>query len=428
MNEIALRNRLSKVLTNPLYTNAIYLIANTMLTSLIGFFFWMIVARFYNQVEVGFSSAIISVLNLLANLSLIGLNISIIRFLPHSEKPQDFINTCFTFGGFFSLIVTVIFLSGLNLWSPTLSFITHNAIFTSVFLALALVSTLSLLVDSVFLAKRRAEFAFFKNIIVSLLKLPLPIIFLIYFKTFGIISSWGIPLGIALAISLFFFLPKIQKHYKPVLVLDFTLLRNMWRYSSNNYMATLLHIAPTLLLPVIVINLLGPEQNAFFYIAWMIASLLFSIPAAASRSLFIESSHFENKIRINMVKSLKFTFLILIPMVALILFMGQWLLNFFGDSYPTNALLLLQILAVSSLPIGINNIYTSILRVTNRIKELLIIWGLMSVAILITSYTTIAANGIIAIGYAWLGFQGITSIYAIFRMKSHHSDRRIEQD
>lgn len=417
------RKRLKQFLTTPLYTNAFYLMLNTAVMSFLGFFFWVVVARLYAEKEVGFSSAIITTINLLTVLGLLGLNFSLIRFLPQAEKPQQLINTCFTLTGFTTLVLAGIFLAGINLWSPALAFIRQNAIFSSAFIIFALFWALTRMLDSAFIARRRAGFTLLKNTIYSLLKIPLPVLFVLFFHSFGVVASWGIASSIAVATSLFLFLPKVQNRYKPVPTLKLTLIKDAWHYSSGNYVASLLAAASVWLLPLMVVNLLGAESNAYFYIAWMLASgLLFTIPSAISQSLFAEGSHFEEKLRINVIKSIKFTFLLLLPGVVLLVVAGKWLLLAFGPSYSANALPLLQILAVSSLPLAINYIYFTILRVTGRIKELIIIWGFIATAVLVVSYLVMPAIGIIGIGYIWLGAQTAVAIYVVSTTKVgiHH--------
>ena len=401
----------------PLYTNAFYLMLNTAVMAFLGFFFWIVVARFYTEAEVGYSSAIISAISLLAVLSLAGLNSSLIRFLPRADKPKDLINSCFTLSGLISLIAAGIFIAGLGLWSPALSFIKQNAIFCSAFIIFTLLWTLSLLIDATFIANRRAGFVLSKNTIFSLLKIPLPILFVLFFHAFGVVTSWGIAVAVAVALSLFLFLPKLQNHYKPVPTLKPGLIKEMWQYSGGYYLSNLLLQAPALVLPLMVVNLLGAEQNAYFYVAWMIASLLFAIPRGVASSLFAEGSHFEDKLRENVTKSIKFTFLLLVPAVILLILVGKWLLLAFGQSYSANALNLLWILALSSLPLGINYIYTSILRVTGRLKELAIIWGFIAIAVLLASFLIMPTTGIIGIGYAWLGAQVGVAIYILSARK-----------
>lgn len=401
------------MLTTPLYANALYLMLSTIVMDFSGFFFWLIVAHFYSEAVVGYSSAIISVLNLLAVLSLVGLNVSLVRFLPQADDPRAMINTCFTLGSLVSLLAAGIFLVGLGVWTPTLGFVKENAISCLTFLFFAVLWTLSPLIDSAFLAERRAGFILSKNTISCLLRLPLPVLLALYFHTFGVVVSWGIALAVALAVATLLFLPRVQDGYRLLPALNLGLFKKQWRYSGGNYLVNLLSAAPGYLLPLMVINLLGAERNAYFYIAWMMAGLLFAIPGATSSSLFAEGSHFEDRLRENVVKSLKSTFLLLVPAAILLAAVGKWLLLAFGHGYSLNALLLLWVLCLSSLPNGINYIYTGMLRVTGRITELIIIWGLIAIGVLVISYLLLPLTGIIGIGYAWLGAQLIVAIYIL---------------
>jgi len=401
------------VLTTPLYANALYVVLSTAVTILGGFFFWLIVARFYSEAAVGYSSAVISALNLIAILSLVGLDISIVHFLPQADKPREMMNTYFTLVSVVSLPASAIFLAGLGLWSPALSFVRENAVFCLAFLFFAVLWTLYLLVESAFMAKRRAGFTLSKCTIFSLLRLPLPVLLAPYFHTFGVVASWGIASAVALAVAMFLFLPRVQEGYRPVPVLNLALIKNTWRYTSGNYLANLLANALGYVLPLMVVNVLGAEQNAYFYIAWMMARLLFDIPVATSFSLLAEGSHFEDRLRENVVKSLKSTFLLLIPAAILLAAVGKWLLLVFGHGYSLNALSLLWVLCLSSLPLGVNYIYTTILRVTGRITELIIIWAFIAISALVASYLILPLTGIIGIGYAWLGAQLIVAIYVL---------------
>jgi len=412
------RQRLKQFLTTSLYVNASYLAVNIAVRSLLGFVFWIVVARFYTPAEVGYSSAIISVVNYLALLSLIGWDSSLIRFMPQAEKPGILINSCFTICSLISLVIAGIFVAGVDFWSPALAFIKGNAIFTLVFIVFTPLWALSLLIDATFIAKRRAGFALTQSVITSSLKIPLAVLLVLFFHAFGIVASWGIALGVAIAASLFLFLPKVQHAFRPVPTLNLGQLNSKWQYSGGNYLTSLFIGAPILILPVMVVNLLGPETNAFFYIAWMMASLLSAIVAATSLSLFAEGSHFEDKLGENVQKSFKFTFLLLVPAVILLILIGKWLLLAFGQSYLVNGLMLFRILVLASLPVGINHIYTGVLRVRHKLKELMAIWGIIAVATLVTSYLIVPVTGIIGIGYVWLGIQSVVALYiVVFRRR-----------
>jgi len=415
---ITSRQKLKQFIAIPLYSNAFYLMLNTGVRALFGLFFWVVVARFYTEAEVGLGSAVISAMSLLGIISLVGLNVSLVRFLPHSDKPQELINSCYTLGGLVSLAIAGIFLAGLGFWSPALAFVTKNGIFASAFIVFTTLWTLQSLVNFTFIAQRRAGFVLSKNTIFSVVRLALPVPFALFFHTFGIVASWGIAVALAVAVSIFLFLPRVQDYYKPVPTLKINLLKDMWRYSAGNYLADLFSTCLPFILPLMVVNLLGAEQNAYFYIAWMMAALLFAIPRAVSQSLFAEGSHFEDKLKENVTKSLKFTYLLLVPAVIVLVLVGKWVLLAFGQSYSLNALHLLWVLNVSSLPLAVTHIYSGILRVTGRIKELMAIWGFIVLVVLLGSYLIMPVTGIIGIGYAWLGAQAVAAIYVLARRLS----------
>lgn len=397
--------------------------ANTIVTTGLGFFFWMVVARFYTEAEVGWGAAIISAMTLLALLSELGFGAALIRFLPKAEKPVDIINSCFTLSGIVALALAAIFIAGLNLWSPAIGFIRENPIFATAFAFFVLLFALSGLTDSIFIASRRAEFVLPKGTVFSLLKIPLPILLALFFHTFGIAAAWGIAVGVAMAVSVLLLLPRVQNQYRPVPKLNVGAMGKMWRYSAGSYLNSLFAGAPALILPIMVVNLIGPAHNAYFYMAWMIAGLLSAIPLAVSQSLFAEGSHFEDELGVNVRRSLKLIFLLLIPAVVLLFLLGNWLLSLFGEGYTTNGLMLLWILGISNLFLGINHVYNSLLRVERRVGKLAIISGFIATAVLLGSYFSMPITGIVGIGYVWLAAQGMVTLYVLFALRPYYRAR-----
>ena len=250
-----------------------------------------------------------------------------------------------------------------------------------------------------------------------MLKIPLPILMALFFHAFGIVSSWGIAAAIAVAVSLILFLPRVQENYKPLSNLSLNIAKDIWQYSMVNYFISIVASIPSFILPIMIVNILSGEQNAYFYVAWTIAAIPFSIPGAASQSLFAEGSHFEDELNINARKALKFALVLLVPTIILLVVLGKWLLLAFGSSYSSNALTLLWILAASSIFVGINNVYYSILLVRHKMKELFLLRGLTTIVVLVASALVMRATGIVGIGYAWLGAQALASLYVALMMR-----------
>ena len=413
-------------LKTPLYRNSLFLITNTVITSALGLFFWIIVARLYTKTDVGSANAIISAISLIVMFSLLGLDAAIVRFLPTTQKQAVMINSFLTITGIISLVISVIFVLGIHIWSPALSFIQDNPTFAISFVLCALFLTLSPMVEAIFIAKRKAHFILIKNSIASLVKIPLPFILVLCFRSFGIVGSVGLSMGIATAFSIFFFLPRAENGYKAVPALNFEIIKWRWRYSIGSYFISILSSVPILILSsILIINRKGggTTANADFSMAWMLGSLLFAIPGAVSQSLFAEGSHFEDKLDANVSRSYKFVFLLLIPAIVFFVFTGKWLLLAFGRSYSDDGTTLLQVLSLSAIFVGVNSVYYTILRVRNKIAELLTLYGISTSAILIGSYIIIPTIGIIGVGYVWLSVQGIVSIYVVARLITRYKQR-----
>ncbi|MCL0079864.1 polysaccharide biosynthesis C-terminal domain-containing protein [Dehalococcoidia bacterium] len=408
------RDRLKQLFHIPLYSNAIYLIAASAVNALFGFAFWLIVARFYSPTDIGLASAAISAASLLAMLANLGLGYGLIRFLPHSGKnASSIINSCFSLGSLTSVVLALIFLGGINLWSPALLFIKQNPVYLTAFLLFTLVSTLSILTAETFVAERRAGFVLAKGIIFNLLRLPLVILLAAFFYSFGIFASLTIALGVALLIGISFFLPQAQPGYRPFFAVNRKVVNEMLLFSFANYLSVLFWTAPGLVLPIMVVNLLGAEFNAFFYIGWAIGGVLIMIPTAASASLFAEGSYEQERLGINIWRSLKMILLLLVPLVVLVLTFADKLLLLFGIAYSENATTLVRILAISSLPLAVNIVYLAIKRVEKKLKVIVSLTALAAIVTLGLAYLLLPHMGINGAGIAWLVSQAVIALVIV---------------
>jgi O-antigen/teichoic acid export membrane protein len=397
-----------------LYSNAFYLTMASVASAVLGFIFWVIATRFYSTEAVGLASAAIAAIGLLGAFAYLGLGTGLIRFLPNSGKTANsMVSSVLTISTLTSVISASIFLAGLSLWSPALLFLRQNAVYFIAFVLFTIAHIASYTVDQVFVAKRRAGFFFTRNVIFGLLKLLLVILLAAFFHSFGIFASWGISLGVSFLVGTFLFLPRAQPGYRPFFVIDRKAVNNMLQFSFANYISGFFWGAPVYILPIMVVNQLGAEANAFFYIAWAVAGVLTIIPSAISTSLFVEGSHEEESLQLNVWRSLKVSCLTLVPAVILILAIAPQLLLLFSRSYSENASTLLRILAISSLPLAINAVYLAIMRVEKKLK---IIVGLSAFAGAVTlglTYLLLPLMGINGAGIAWLAAQSIIALVVI---------------
>lgn len=98
-------------------------------------------------------------------------------------------------------------------------------------------------------------------------------------------------MSVAVGTGILLLLPRVQKGYRPFPSVSKEVVNEMVHFSFANYAANMLWVLPQLILPLMVVNLLGAEQTAYFFIGWAVASILFVIPLATSFSLFAEGSY-----------------------------------------------------------------------------------------------------------------------------------------
>ncbi|MBI4287969.1 MAG: lipopolysaccharide biosynthesis protein [Chloroflexi bacterium] len=397
-------------MASPFYKNAYYMLANSGVAALTGFFFWLVSARFYTARDVGLASATLSSVVFLASIADMGLSISLIRFLPSATNRLSLINTSFTVGVLASFLAGAIFLTGLNLWSPALLLVRENPLLASLFLLLLPLSAVSVMGDRVFIALRIAKYGFIRHLLI-ILEIPLAVALVSWLHVAGILMAAGIAVGLSVAFSLFVLLPRIQRGYFPWPGLQREYLKQTFGYSMGNHVSFLLLGAPGWIFPLLVVNLLGPEQNAYFYISWTIGVTLAAIPSAISYSFFAEGSHDENGLLHFATSALKLSLLLVVPAIAVIFVVSNRLLLLFGRAYSEEGLLLLRVLALSTLPGTFNTVYLTYRRVTKEVGLVLGISGAIALLSLVAGYLLVPRLGVLGAGLGYLGAQTVVALW-----------------
>jgi O-antigen/teichoic acid export membrane protein len=398
-----------------LYRNAIYIISTTILTAALGFFFWMVAARYYTSEEVGLASTSISTMMLLASIATLGFNISLVRFLPSSDRKMEMINSCLTISAAFAILVGAVFLLGLDIWASKLQFLRDNILFPLLFILVTVVWVSSTIVDTVFISRRMAQYSLVRNSFFGLAKIPLPI-FLASLGAFGVFLAWGTSATLALLLGGIFLLRALPEYRIGVMVKR-RLLNDMLHYSFWNYIASFFQMAPALALPLLVTNLLSPVKAAYFYIAWMIANLVMTIPSGVSRSLLAEGSNLEAMLVQNTKESIKFSLLLLIPAIALVFLVGDKLLLLFGSDYSQEGHSLLLVLAISALPFALNTIYVSVKNVRKQVDRVVAIYAIIALGTFTISYYLLPTFGLTGAGIAWIASNIAAALYCLFDYK-----------
>jgi O-antigen/teichoic acid export membrane protein len=358
-----------------------------------GFFFWMIAAKLYTVEEVGLATALISSIGLVVLFSRLGFDISIIRFFPENDKAKVF-GTSLTITTIASILVGATFILLVEHFSPSLNFL-KNSGYALVFLLIGIVNSVAAVTGRAFYANRNAEFYLFQNIFMAL-RIPL-LVPMAFLGTFGIFSSYGLSFLVASLFALIVFRRSIASLR---LIVEMEFLRKSFKFSSWSYASSILSTAPTLILPLMVLNTLGEAEAAKYYIAFAIGNLVLIIPNSLGTSLFVEGSYGEG-LKESAMRAARASLALLVPAVLIIFFLGDWLLGLLGGEY-VEALDLLRLLVLSSLLVIIYSFFISIQNVRMKVESIVVVNLVRCILLLSLSYIFMNKYGILGVGYGWV--------------------------
>jgi O-antigen/teichoic acid export membrane protein len=395
-----------KIMKDSLYKNSFFLMVSTGVMALFGFVFWMICARLFSAEQVGIATTIISVMSLITSFSLLGVGTGLVRYLPKSKRKNDKINTCFTLVAVVSVIVATFFLLGINHFSPRLLFIKDSLLLSVLFIIFMIFSSFNSLIENVFVSYRSTKYVLLKNTIFSALKTMFPVL-LVSFGAYGIFDSWMIGVIAGVVVSFFVLVKKFK--YKPKIIFYNSIIKEIGKYSFLNYISVFIGSLPTLLLPLMITNSIHPEMTAYYYMAMMVANVLFIIPSATSTSLFAEGSHNEKDLSNHTKKTAKITGLLIIPAIIITILFGKYILLLLGKSYSAEGYVLLNYFAISCIFMSISSVFGSWFLVKHKMKELIVINTISAVSTL--GFSLLWMNrGLEGIGLAWLIGKAITCL------------------
>lgn len=378
---------------DPIYINSFFIFISSFINAICGFIFWILAGRLYSVHDVGIATALISSMTLVGVLSKLGFDVSVIRFYPNSGR-KNIIGTSLVITTVSTVLIGLIYLIIINESSYSISFMREpNNVF--VFFMAAISNSLIAITGNVFIASRRASYYFYQNALMAL-RIPL-LIPLSFLGNLGIFGSFSVSALMA-SIWGFILLNKLRIPIK--ICIDYQFIRMSLRFSLWNYVSGILSNTPINIIPILILNILGEEEAAKYYIAYAISSLVLMIPSALSTSLFVEGSHGKG-----LKKSVKqtgiATFALLFPAVLVIFMFGKQILNIIRIDY-VDGLELLQMFSASSFLVAVYSIFISIQNVRMRVENIAWLNILRFMLLLGLSYLLISTYGINGAGYAWV--------------------------
>jgi O-antigen/teichoic acid export membrane protein len=316
-----------------LLRNAGSLVASTGVASLLGLVYWMFATREFSQRAVGFASASVSAMTLLGTIGMLGLGTLLIGELPRRTGRASLVSAALLTCGLASLVIG----AGFALVAPHVSYNFAEMMGTparaAVFAAGVAVTGVTLVFDQATIGLMRGSLQLGRNIAFAIVKvLALPATAMILHDRFGagITLSWVA----GMAVSLMLVAVRLWFAHEPVLARpDFGVLRGLGRTAMAHNWLNLGMTMPFYVLPVLVTLIVSPSANAAFYIASMLTSFLFIVPAHLATVLFAVVAADPHVIAKKLRFALRLSFMIGLPGMAALILGAHTVLTMFGKGY-----------------------------------------------------------------------------------------------
>jgi O-antigen/teichoic acid export membrane protein len=346
--------RFAEHLDSPLYRNGYALVMAVGAGAVLGAVYSVVAARMYPTADVGRNLALIASMTFLANLAHLNLTNGLNRFVPTAgRETKRLVAWSYGVAGVLALVAALVYVGGIELWSPELTDLVrqHPAAVVTFVVATALWVVFQLQ-DSVLIGLGRSDWVFTETVAFGVLKIVLLVAFAAALPDQGIFLSWTVPLVLLVpAVNVLVF-RRLMPHHEAAKAERTEHLhpRELGRYLGADYFASLLWTATTSLLPLVVLAIVGPEESAYFSIAWMIAYVLYLLSRMLGMSLVTEGARSPQRLYEFALRTLAQCARIVIPLSVLVVLLSPFILRLYGPDYFEGASLLLPLLVLSAIP------------------------------------------------------------------------------
>ena len=159
-----------------LLRNSAYNMGTTIVSSLLGYVYWILAAQRYHEAEVGLAASLIAALTIASAASSIGLGATIVQALPRQFGDRAWsttLNSSMIVGAALGIPAAIAVVVGLPLASSSFVILTrHPAVALLLALGVVVANAASVL-DSAFIAERATGYSLLRNLLFSVVKLPL---------------------------------------------------------------------------------------------------------------------------------------------------------------------------------------------------------------------------------------------------------------
>jgi O-antigen/teichoic acid export membrane protein len=407
---------------DPLVKNSAYLMAATIVTSLLGYVFWTVAARVYPASAIGEAGAGVSAMAFASLLGALGGSMAVLAELPSKRRHRAWSAAVTAPLVFTSATSAVTALGPVAVLASTghSAFLYRNGWWVAAFVVGAVATTAVQLLENIWVAERQAAWFLGASTVFAVVKLAIVALpALAVFGATGILVTWSAVLAATVVGSILVLV--ITYGYRPSLAGFSQQIWSMRETLTGNYVISVGDQVTLYAIPVLVALRVSPEAAGWFYAAWKIGGFYAVFASAVGTSTFAEGSHRPERVLPLALAGMKMT----LPLIALgavvTIFAGHLVLDVFGGGYAAHAYLLLVLLSLAAFPDAVVTIYRGVLRVHKRYRTAAAICWAISVSRLALTALALGWWGITGAGWAWLATQAGGAVWCALDLAVHRN-------
>jgi len=406
---------ISHQLEEPLLRGAYSLMINSVITAGLGVAFWALAARIVPTHTLGQDAALVTAMMTLSTICQMNLNNAIARFLPSaSAGATRSLVLAYLAGAGASLVGGVAFVALMPLVSSSFAFLTEDLVLVVAFPVAVSLWGIFALQDAALAALQRAPWVPVENAAFGLVKLAaLPA--LVGAVLHEVFVAWVLGVAILVVpVNWFIFTKALPEHVRAVgsgsgrrTPAD---RRNLASFLVQDYLATIFNLGAVTMLPLLVIAVLGSQQNAYFFIPFSIMLAVELLVHGAATSLLVEGARLGADI-VRLTRSLLRRVGPVVVGSVLILVVGAPVaLAPFGAEYAQQGAPVLRLLALAALFHAVTILFVTISRLQRRGSRILAIyfgWFVLQAGL---TYGLALSHGIEGVALGWMLANGAVAL------------------
>ncbi|MER5470783.1 hypothetical protein ABZX90_19750 [Streptomyces sp. NPDC002935] len=378
----------------------------------LGFFFWIFATHWYDERTVGLSSSALAASLLLTGIGQLNLNDFLVRFVPSAgRRTRRMVLTCYAASTSFSVVVAVAFLALVPEVAPRLGFLL-TPVTASCFVVATAGYAVFVLQDGALTAVRRPGWVVGENLIFAFAKIVLLALGAALGLFSGILLSWAGALVVSLIVANFVLMRSgIPRHERDTKTTPPP--PRMVGYAAADWLGSLFRVAAYTLVPLIVLNILGAEQSAYFAVAWGVAYVPYLLARNMGTSLLAESMRGPERLVEHSRRVLRHSGLLLGGVTVVLIAAAPQILSLFGAAYAAEGTTLLRLLALSALPNLLLSVAIDVARARRRLRWAVALQAAMCVLVLGLTRLLLPEVGVVGAGVAWLVTQCVIAVFLV---------------